>query len=57
LKINDRLNNESKERKVVERMTLLKESREELKKALRNGTNSPSAMGGGSGEKSCTPYH
>ena len=45
LKINDRIAGESTVRKNVGWMTLLKESREELKKALQSGKKSPSAMG------------
>lgn len=45
LEINDRLTGKSTVRKKIGWMTLLKESREELKKALLSNTKSPSAMG------------
>lgn len=45
LKINDRIDGESTVRKKVGWMTLLKESREELKKVLLSNTKSPTAMG------------
>lgn len=45
LQINDRIEGVSTVRKIVGWTTLLKESREELKKALQSGKKSPSAMG------------